>query len=284
VDSVNDGIGVGLEGSVQATVTPEMTAAHVGSGDVPVLATPMVLALAERAAVAALAGRLPMGSTTVGVSADVMHSAPTPVGATVTASARLETVEGRRLRFAFVLSDPGGEVAAGSHTRAIVDRESFEAGAAKRLGPESGPDGPAPRLVGVDHVNLLMPPGGEDAARAFYAGVLGLAEVPKPDPLAARGGCWFQSVGIDLHLSIDATFVPADRAHPGLLVADLDESASALRAGGAPVRGDDSVAGVHRLYTADPFGNRIELIQSGQGFRERRPGGTGLTPGRTPAS
>jgi catechol 2,3-dioxygenase-like lactoylglutathione lyase family enzyme len=115
-----------------------------------------------------------------------------------------------------------------------------------------------------------MPPGGEAVARSFYAGVLGLPEVPKPDPLAARGGCWFQSEGIDLHLSIDPGFVPADQAHPGLLVADLDAAAAALEAAGAPVRRDDSVDGVHRLYSADPFGNRIELIQSGEGFRERR--------------
>ena len=115
-----------------------------------------------------------------------------------------------------------------------------------------------------------MPPGSEPAARVFYGDVLGLPEVPKPEPLASRGGCWFQGMGIDLHLSADEHFVPADKAHVGLLVADLAAAAAVLAAAGAPITTDDSVVGVHRLYTNDPFGNRIELIQSGEGFRERR--------------
>jgi predicted thioesterase len=251
-----------------------MTAVRVGSGDVPVLATPEVLALAERAAVAAVAGRLPPDATTVGTAVELTHSAPTPVGGMVTATARLDTVEGRRLRFTVSVRDASGEVAAAVHTRVVVDRARFEATARERSHATEPVDTRRGlRVTDADHANLLMPPGAEDVARAFYAGVLGLIEVPKPEPLASRGGCWFQAEGIDLHLSGDPGFVPASKAHVGLLVADLDGAVGALDAAGAPVTRDDSVAGVHRLYTADPFGNRIELIQSGEGFRERRPRG-----------
>jgi fluoroacetyl-CoA thioesterase len=110
-----------------------MTATAVGSGDVEVLATPVVAALAERAAVAAVAGRLPQGMTSVGISLDVRHTAPTPPGAEVVASATLEAVDGRRLEFSFEVSDPAGPVASGTHVRVIVDREEFAAGARDRL-------------------------------------------------------------------------------------------------------------------------------------------------------
>jgi predicted thioesterase/catechol 2,3-dioxygenase-like lactoylglutathione lyase family enzyme len=262
------GLVAGLGASLEALVVPEMTACALGSGDVPVLATPIVLAMAERAAVATVADRLPDGSTTVGVAAKLTHSVPTPVGAAVTVTARLDSVEDRRLRFTIALADPAGEVATVTHTRVVVDRDRFESTARGRL--ELDADARDLRLTGTDHANLLMPPGSEPAARAFYGDVLGLPEVPKPEPLASRGGCWFQGMGIDLHLSADEHFVPAGKAHVGLLVADLAAAAAVLLAAGAPVIRDDSVVGVHRLYTNDPFGNRLELIQSGEGFRERR--------------
>jgi len=123
-------------------------------------------------------------------------------------------------------------------------------------------------IVGIDHVQLAMPPGGESAARAFYGEVLGMSEVPKPAPLALRGGLWFESRGTALHLGLEESFVAARKAHPALLVADLDLVVSALEAAGVAARRDDSVAGVRRAYTSDPFGNRIELIQSGEGFSE----------------
>lgn len=125
------------------------------------------------------------------------------------------------------------------------------------------------RIVGLDHVQLAMPPGGEERARAFYGGVLGLPEAPKPPALAARGGCWFDNGAAQLHLGIEPDFAPARRAHPALLVEDLDEAARVLEAARAPARRDDSVEGVHRLYTEDPFGNRLELIQTGDGFSQR---------------
>jgi predicted thioesterase len=122
-----------VEAIVEEDVTAAMTASELGSGDVPVLATPAVLALAERAAIAALRGRLPPETTTVGTWAEVHHVAPTPVGAKVHATARLEKVDGRRLDFAFSVSDPAGEVARGTHTRILVGRDAFIASATDRL-------------------------------------------------------------------------------------------------------------------------------------------------------
>ncbi len=120
------GLQAGVEAIVEEDVTAAMAASELGSGDVEVLATPAVLALAERAAMAALRGRLPPGTTTVGTWAEVHHMAPTPLGAKVHATARLEKVDGRRLEFTFTVSDPAGEVAKGKHARVIVDRRRFE--------------------------------------------------------------------------------------------------------------------------------------------------------------
>jgi predicted thioesterase len=122
----------GLEETAQETVTPGVTAAATGSGDVEVFGTPAVLALVERVAVAAVAGALEPGSTTVGARVELDHLAPTPVGAMVSATARLERVEGRRLTFAFEVSDPSGVVAKGTHVRVLVAREAFEESARSR--------------------------------------------------------------------------------------------------------------------------------------------------------
>lgn len=120
---------------VEEIVTDGMTATAVGSGDVPVLATPSVLAFVERASVEAVRDHLPPGVTTVGASADLTHHAPSPIGATVQAYAVLDQVEGRRLRFRFTVSDQAGEVANGTHVRVVVDREWFESAAQARSGP-----------------------------------------------------------------------------------------------------------------------------------------------------
>ena len=116
-------------------------------------------------------------------------------------------------------------------------------------------------LLGIDHVQLAMPPGGEPAARAFYAGLLGLTEVPKPEVLAARGGCWFEAPGVKIHLGVEADFRAAKKAHPALLVADLDALADRLDAAAVPLRWDTDQPELHRCHIDDPFGNRIELIQ-----------------------
>jgi hypothetical protein len=107
-----------------------------------------------------------------------------------------------------------------------------------------------------------MPGGGEQLARGFYAGgVLGLVEVPKPPNLVARGGCWFQCGPLQLHLGVEADFRPAKKAHPALLVKNLAELLEALFSAGFEVQHDsEPVQGRDRAFTADPFGNRIELI------------------------
>ncbi|MFI9393756.1 VOC family protein [Streptomyces bauhiniae] len=116
-------------------------------------------------------------------------------------------------------------------------------------------------LRAIDHVQLAMPPGAEDALRAFYGGVLGMTEVPKPPALAARGGCWFRAGGVQIHLGVETGFRPARKAHPGLSVADLDACAARLAAHGAPVEWDAGVPGHRRFYSTDPVGNRLEFLR-----------------------
>lgn len=114
----------------------------------------------------------------------------------------------------------------------------------------------------VHHVQLAMPPRGEDEARAFYAGVLGLRERPKPPALASRGGVWFRAGAVELHLGVEQGFAPARKAHPGLEVADLDGVVARLQAAGVDVRPDEDLPRYRRVYVDDPFGNRLELLQS----------------------
>ena len=118
-------------------------------------------------------------------------------------------------------------------------------------------------IVGIDHVQLAMPAGGEEAARRFYSGLLGLPERKKPAHLAARGGVWFESHEVKIHLGVEADFRPAKKAHPGLLVESLSEMAAALRAAGHDVIDDEPRDGPARVYAQDPFGNRLELIERG---------------------
>jgi catechol 2,3-dioxygenase-like lactoylglutathione lyase family enzyme len=117
------------------------------------------------------------------------------------------------------------------------------------------------RLVAMDHVQLAMPPGEEDAAEAFYSGILGLVREPKPEPLASRGGCWFSNGDVTLHLGVEEGFRPAKKAHPAVLVENLDDLVGELRLDGHQVRFDDEIPEVRRCYVDDPFGNRIELIE-----------------------
>lgn len=113
----------------------------------------------------------------------------------------------------------------------------------------------------IHHVQLACPPGSEGRLRAFYGDVLGLEELAKPPVLAARGGCWFRGHGIELHLGVEQDFRPARKAHPGLLVEDLDAWAARLSTAGHPVAFDDDFPGMRRFYTADPHGNRLEFLQ-----------------------
>ncbi|MDT0346978.1 VOC family protein [Streptomyces litchfieldiae] len=120
-------------------------------------------------------------------------------------------------------------------------------------------------ITGLDHVQLAMPPGAEETARAFYGGVLGMAERPKPPGLADRGGCWFAAGGCVLHLGVEAGFRPARKAHPGILVTGIDAFAARLEAAGAPVTWDDHLPGHRRFHSADPFGNRLEFLAPATG-------------------
>jgi catechol 2,3-dioxygenase-like lactoylglutathione lyase family enzyme len=113
----------------------------------------------------------------------------------------------------------------------------------------------------IHHVQLACPPGSEPDLRRFYGEVLGLEEIDKPPALAARGGCWFRGYGIELHLGVEEDFRPARKAHPGLLVAGLDDWAQRLRAAGYPVAYDDNFPGMRRFYSEDPHGNRLEFLE-----------------------
>jgi len=116
-------------------------------------------------------------------------------------------------------------------------------------------------ILALDHMQLAMPRGAEEQARAFYGGVLGLEELPKPPALAARGGVWFRCGRQEIHLGVEEDFHPQRKGHPGLLVRDLAAVRARLEAAGAPIVPDDLLPGYERFYTADPFVNRIECLR-----------------------
>jgi catechol 2,3-dioxygenase-like lactoylglutathione lyase family enzyme len=117
------------------------------------------------------------------------------------------------------------------------------------------------RIKALDHVQLAMPPGREDAARAFYRDLLGIPERQKPPNLAKRGGCWFEHGAVKVHLGVEVSFRPAQKAHPAFIVEDLPDIVAALERGGYRVWNDEPLEGYHRIYVDDPFGNRIELLE-----------------------
>jgi catechol 2,3-dioxygenase-like lactoylglutathione lyase family enzyme len=113
----------------------------------------------------------------------------------------------------------------------------------------------------LDHVQLAMPAGREDEARTFYAEMLGIPEVAKPPHLAVRGGCWFESGALKVHLGVEQDFVAARKAHPAFVVDGLRELVARLARGGYRVSEDQPLDGYDRVYVDDPFGNRIELME-----------------------
>jgi catechol 2,3-dioxygenase-like lactoylglutathione lyase family enzyme len=115
-------------------------------------------------------------------------------------------------------------------------------------------------LYGLHHVQLAIPAGGEPAARAFYGGLLGLDEVTKPAHLASRGGAWFERGPVRVHLGVEDPFRPARKAHPAFLVSDLPALRVKLDAAGHYYLPDGELPGYDRIFTDDPFGNRIELL------------------------
>jgi len=117
------------------------------------------------------------------------------------------------------------------------------------------------KIKELDHIQLAMPPGKEDEARAFYTGLLGIPEAPKPPNLAKRGGCWFVRGALKVHLGVEQDFRPARKAHPAFLVEDLARLKALLAASGYVPRTDEPLEGYDRVYVDDPFGNRVELME-----------------------
>jgi catechol 2,3-dioxygenase-like lactoylglutathione lyase family enzyme len=117
-----------------------------------------------------------------------------------------------------------------------------------------------PPFTAIDHVQLSMPEGGEELARGFYRDLLGMVEIPKPAELAKRGGCWFESGVVQLHLGVENDFRPAKKAHPAFRCRDYATCIAGLSHAGVRVVEVNDIPEVHRSHIHDPFGNRIELI------------------------
>jgi len=118
------------------------------------------------------------------------------------------------------------------------------------------------RIYAIDHVQLSMPKSEEDKARAFYAGLLGFDETPKPAELAGRGGVWFEQGQVRLHLGVEADFHPLKKAHPALLVDDLAALILHLQTNDCEVdTSQPPLDGYRRVHVLDPFGNRLELME-----------------------
>ena len=124
-------------------------------------------------------------------------------------------------------------------------------------------------MIALHHVQVACPPGGEEAARRFYAEGLGLTEVDKPTALQGRGGAWFRgydargAVVAEVHVGVEEPFAPARRAHPAFVVEDLDLIAGSLVAAGFEVdeREGETFPGYRRFHTHDGAGNRVEVLQ-----------------------
>ena len=116
------------------------------------------------------------------------------------------------------------------------------------------------KVRAIEHVQLAMPEGQEQKARAFYRDVLGIPERAKPTELAKRGGAWFEDGALKIHLGVEADFRPARKAHPALLVEGLAELIVRLKAADYPVI-EEPMDEYLRIYTEDPFGNRMELME-----------------------
>ena len=118
------------------------------------------------------------------------------------------------------------------------------------------------KILSIDHIQLAMPFGEENKARAFYLNVLGFTEIPKPAELAKRGGTWFQSEGARLHLGVEQDFRPARKAHPAFIVDELDVLITKAQSAGYETDSSQPpLDGYKRAHIFDPFGNRIEFMQ-----------------------
>jgi catechol 2,3-dioxygenase-like lactoylglutathione lyase family enzyme len=117
-------------------------------------------------------------------------------------------------------------------------------------------------ILRIDHIQLAAPKGCEDAARAFYGGLLGLREMEKPESLRGRGGCWFACGEQQIHIGVEAEFRPAKKAHPALAVSDLAKVRKWLIGHSVATMDDNSLPGTHRFFAEDPWGNRIEFLEA----------------------
>jgi len=118
------------------------------------------------------------------------------------------------------------------------------------------------KILAVDHIQIAMPSGEEEKARSFYISMLGFTEIPKPIELVKRGGAWFQSENVQLHLGVESDFRPARKAHPAFIVEDLDTLLEKVqRAGYETDTSQPALDGYKRAHIFDPFGNRIELME-----------------------
>ena len=141
-------------------------------------------------------------------------------------------------------------------------------------------------IAGLHHVQVAAPTGCEDAARRFYGDLLGLVELDKPPILARRGGCWFRAGAAELHVGVEATFAPAVKAHPALLIESvtaLESLAATLAAEGLDVSwaDDAEIPTQRRFHVSDPWGNRLELlaVRERPVAVQRVPGGLRRGPG-----
>lgn len=117
-------------------------------------------------------------------------------------------------------------------------------------------------ILSIDHIQIAMPAGEEEKARAFYVNVLGFTEIPKPPELAKRGGAWFQLQNVQLHLGVEADFKPARKAHPAFIVRELDALITKVQEAGYETdTSQPALEGYKRAHIFDPFGNRIELME-----------------------
>jgi catechol 2,3-dioxygenase-like lactoylglutathione lyase family enzyme len=118
----------------------------------------------------------------------------------------------------------------------------------------------SPFGLGLHHVQLALPPGDEEVCRRFYVDILGMTEIQKPPVLAARGGLWLRSDNLEIHLGVEEDFRAARKAHPGILVADIDALAERLTRLGVEISWDDNFPGHRRFYAIDCHENRLEFL------------------------
>jgi catechol 2,3-dioxygenase-like lactoylglutathione lyase family enzyme len=116
-------------------------------------------------------------------------------------------------------------------------------------------------MIGIDHVQLAAPKGSEEKARLFYGELLGLIEMEKPEKLKTGGGCWFHCGSHEIHIGVENEFAPALKAHPGIVVKNIEGVRRVLEENGYKVKEDTRIEDRKRIFVNDPFGNRVEFLE-----------------------